>query len=37
MAKKNNSVDPEMATEFKRLRQLERDNKILKQEHEPLK
>ena len=35
--KKSNHVDPEMASELKRLRKLERDHNILKQEHELLK
>ena len=38
MAKKKSiQVDPEMAAELKRLRKLERDHNILKQEHELLK
>ena len=38
MAKKKSiQVDPQMATELKRLRKLERDHNILKQEHELLK
>jgi transposase len=38
MAKKKSiQVDPEMAAELKRLRVLERDHNILKQEHELLK
>jgi len=38
MAKKKSiQVDPQMATELKRLRKLEREHSILKQEHELLK
>jgi len=38
MAKKKFiQVDPQMATEFKRLRKLEREHSILKQKHELLK
>jgi len=35
--KKNITIDPELQAELKRLRKLERDHNLLKQEHELLK
>ena len=35
--KKNINIDPEMKAELKRLRKLERDHKLLKEEHALLK